>query len=229
MKNFVIATVSAVALLGTAAYAVEGPAHQMPQGAAPAHQMGEHHAMKAEHCPSHHRKKHHHKKHHKVHHKHRHVEHCGHGGPLHVRVNFPPYDVSAFSACPCEYYQGNQACQYVYHDGYYWYPQTRADLWAGFRPINVRGSHWYPSILHPHAVYAEKQSPLHPILIPVEGEVGMGSGPNSLTHCERHGHHRHHGRHHARHHRHHHARHHAVRHHAPMHHEGAAHSAHEGM
>jgi hypothetical protein len=215
MKNFVIATVSAVALLGTAAYAEENSATMMKE-VTPAHQKA------GENCPPHHKKKHHTNKHRK-HHKH-HV-HRGHrGGPLAVRVHFPPVNVGAFSACPCEYYQGNQEARYVYHEGYYWYPQMRADLWMGYQPVQMHGFHWYPSILHPHAVYVEKQSPLHPNLYPVDGEIGMGRG------AMHHRHHRHHGK---RHHMHH-VKHHAEKHNAqPMHQkemsQPEAHPANPGM
>lgn len=200
MKNFVIATVSVVALLGTAVHAENRSAPMMKESnPAPAHEM----AGKPE-CPTHHKKHRAHHKHKKHHH--RHVDRGHRGGPLAVYVNYPPLNVAAFSACGCEYYQGNQAFGYIYHEGYYWYPQLRGDMLIGYEPYNMQGYYWYPSRLHPHAVYVDRQSPLHPSLYPVPMEMAsMGAGSAHM-------HHRRHAHHGARHHAHHGAMHAAKRH-----------------
>lgn len=192
MKNFVIATVSAVALLSTAATAEENSATMLKEVV---------HQKAAEH----HHVQHHQKKHYKGKHHHKHVDRGHHGGPLAVYVNYPPLNIAAFSACPCEYYQGNQEYRYIYHEGYYWYPQMNATLLVGYNPHYMLGYYWYPSRLHPHAVYVEMQSPLHPSLYPMP--MGMGGTMH-------HGMHKHHGK------RHHHAHH---RHHGAAKHHGAAH------
>jgi Ni/Co efflux regulator RcnB len=202
MKNFVIATVSAVALLSTAAIAEENSATMLQEVAQ--HKAAEHHQKSGEHCSKHHHKKHHKGKHHR-----HHVDrgHPGGGHPLWVAVNFPPVNVAAFSACPCEYYQGNQEFRYIYHEGYYWYPQMRADLLAGYQPCQVQGYYWYPSIIVPHAVYIENVSPFHPTLYPVQ--MGMGG---AMPHGKMH---KHHGKMH-------HRAHHAAKHHAAAHHGATA-------
>jgi hypothetical protein len=202
MKNFVIATVSAVALLSTAAIAEENSATMMKEV----------HQKAGEHCPSHHKKHHHAKMHHKGKH-HHHVDRGHRGGPLAVYVNYPPLNVAAFSACPCEYYQGNQACGYIYHEGYYWYPQMRADLLIGYQPHQMQGQYWYPSRLHPHAVYVEMQSPMHPTLYAV---------PIEMAGTMHHGMHKHHGKKHHRAHHKHHGHPAAVKHHSAAHHGATA-------
>lgn len=211
MKNFVIATVSAVALLGTAVYAENRSAPMMKESN-PAHEMPAHErAAGNETCPPHHKKHHAHHKHKKHHH--RHVDRGHRGHPLAVYVNYPPLNVAAFSACGCEYYQGNQAFGYIYHEGYYWYPQLRGDMLIGYEPYNMQGYYWYPSRLHPHAVYVDRQSPLHPSLYPVPMEMAsMGAGSAHKHHR----HLRHHAHHGARHHGHHAAKRHAQAHPASM-------------
>lgn len=168
MKNFVIATVSAVALLGANAYAQEHspkvekvrPTPIVAGKAAPHHPAHAHH------------------KHH-AHHGH----HQGH--PLAVYVNYPPVNVAAFGACPCEYYQDNKDYGYVWHEGYFWYPQAHANLLVGYAPHHMRDSYWYPSRLHPHAVYVERQHMTHPHLYPVVGE----GHPAAMKHMHKHRHH----------------------------------------
>jgi len=144
MKNFVIASVSMLAFLG-AANAHEGKHHK---------EHAKHHMHKGAHA-------HHMHKHYK-----HHTHHVAHR-PLWVAVNYPPVCPQALTACPCAYYQGNQAFAYVYHEGYYWYPHTRADLLAGYTPHHIRGSYWYPSRVHPHAVYVEGAAIMHHDLYPV--------------------------------------------------------------
>lgn len=168
MKNFVIATVSVFALLSAANAAEEKAPEMMTEGKP---------AMEGKECPPHHKKAKHHKrqKHHK-HHGHRGSMHQHHA--LAVYVNYPLLDVAAFSACPCEYYEGNQACPYVWHEGYFWYPHPRADVLVGYTPHHMHGSYWYPSRVHPHAVYVDKQSMMPHEIYPVQ--VGAHGGERMI-------------------------------------------------
>lgn len=181
MKNFVIATASVVALL-SAAHAEE-KSNEMTQSETYTVQTKEKESRPATH------KRHAHKRH--RHHKHAHRGH-GHPGPLAVFVNYPPVNPAAFSACACEYYQGKQECPYVYHEGYYWYPHARAELLAGYTPQFVRGSYWYPSRLHPHAIYIDKQNMMPHEVYPVQIGEHMGKMHKHRAHHK--GHMKHHGK-----------------------------------
>lgn len=178
MKNFVIATVSVFALLSAANAAEEKAPETMTEGKP---------AMEGKECPPHHK----HPKHHG--HKHHGHKHHGHRGSMHqhhalaVYVNYPLLDVAAFSACQQEYYQGNQAYGYIWHEGYFWYPQMHADLLVGYTPHYMHGYHWYPSRVHPHAVYVDKQSMMPHEIYPVQ--VGAHGGEMMM---KEHRHHKHH-------------------------------------
>ena len=180
MKNFVIATVSVIALLG-AANAAEKTSEM--KEVTPAHMMG----AKKEAHPMHRAHKHH--KHHMRH------GHMRHGHALAVYVNYPPVNVAAFSACPCEYYQGNQEHAYIYHEGYFWYPHAHAEMLVGYAPHHMHGSYWYPSRMHPHAVYIDQHNMMPHEIYPV---------PMGAHHGMKHHAHKHHG-----------MKHHGMKHHAP--------------
>lgn len=192
MKNFVITTVSVFALLNVAN--AQEAKHEIER---PAHVEGK------EHCPPQHK----HHKHHKHHGHHKHHAHHGHHAqqqrPLAVRVNFPPVNVSTFSACPCEYYQDNKDYGYIWHEGYFYYPHPHGGMLPGYTPHQMHGSFWYPSRLHPHAVYIDKQTMMSHEIFPVE-EANWGA----LHHGKKHLGHKHHGR------KHHGHKHHGVKHHA---------------
>ena len=204
MKNFVITTVSVFALLG-AANAQEARLETMKEERAA-------HVMEGkENCPPHH-------KHRKAHKHHKHHAHRGHAqqqGALAVRVNFPPVNVSTFSACPCEYYQDNKDYGYVWHEGYFYYPQPHGEMLPGYTPCQREGSFWYPSRLHPHAVYVDKQNMMPHEVYPVE-EANWGA----MHHGHKHHGHKHHGM------KHHGMKHHGIKHHGMKHH-APAHAAHE--
>lgn len=183
MKNFVIATVSAVALLGAAAHAdekspemkeIQNPAQEKiaEVQSAPHVKHHKHHA---------HHKHHGHHKHHKHHKHHGHHGHMHQGHPLAVYVNYPLVNVAAFCARPCEYYEG---FPYVWHEGYFWYPHEHGEMFVGYTPPYVRGSYWYPSRLHPHMVYVDKHDMMPHEIYPVP----MGSHEGAM-HMHKHKHH----------------------------------------
>jgi hypothetical protein len=177
MKNFVITTVSVFALLGNAyanVDAQEKSAEMKEAAPAPAHEMA---GKKAAH--------HGHRAHHGHHKHHGHHAHQGHR-PLAVYVNYPPVSLEAFSACPCEYYQGNQEYQYVWHEGYFWYPHPHAGLVPGYTPPFVRGQHWYASRSHPHQIYVDRQDMSRHDLMPVH----IGDHPQGAMHRHGHPHHK---------------------------------------
>lgn len=62
--------------------------------------------------------------------------------------------------CNVEYY-GTEANSYVYHGGYFWYPNADGTLLDGYEPTYWDGQYWYPSRIHPHHVYVEKQNVLY--------------------------------------------------------------------
>ncbi|MBX9785786.1 MAG: hypothetical protein K2Y08_00460 [Alphaproteobacteria bacterium] len=108
-----------------------------------------HHGHHGEHPAKHHGK--HHGKHH---------PHMGHpqypnqaniGG---VFVTFPPMDLG--DTCRPEFYTGRTECPYVYHGGYFWYPHVNATMLNGYTPSLLRGMYWYPSYMHPYAVYTQR-------------------------------------------------------------------------
>lgn len=175
MKSFVIATVSVFALLGAAN--AEEKAAEMNKESKPAHTM-----EGKEHCPPH--LKHH--KHHKHHGHHGHKGHMRQGHALAVYVNYPLLNVAAFSECPCEYYEGNQAHPYIWHEGYFWYPHAQADVLLGYTPHHMHGSYWYPSRVHPHTVYIDQQNMMPHEIYPVQ----MGSHDGAVVGHKKH--HRHH-------------------------------------
>jgi len=122
--------------------------------------MGQHHAAPHAKHHGHHAKHHgHHVKHHGKHHA-KHHTHMGHpqypnqadiGG---VFVTFPPMDLG--DTCRPEFYAGRTECPYVYHGGYFWYPHINATMLRGYTPSLLRGMYWYPSYMHPYAVYTQK-------------------------------------------------------------------------
>jgi hypothetical protein len=194
MKNFVIATVSVVALLGVAHAEEQVQIQQHPaptiaeqkaaapmaaQPAAPAHKAAAHH--KAHHAHKHHAEHcgHKHHKHHAHHRHHGHHRHHMAHGALAVRVNFPPTCIP--DTCQPTCYENMTGCDYMWHEGYFWYPHARADMLAGYAPYQRGGSYWYPSRLHPHAVYVEGQSFFHPELVPVE----EGAPMRGMSHRDR--------------------------------------------
>ncbi len=94
-----------------------------------------------------------HHAHKKQHHKH----HPHHKAPVAPRaeghVTFPPAQ-----GCNLEYYCcGASNYPYVYHGGYFWYPQSEATALAGYTPSYWNGSYWYASRMHPHMLYVEGQ------------------------------------------------------------------------
>lgn len=161
MKNFVIATVSAVALLGSYANATTEGTTSKAKEAAPVHQKVD--GKKAAHHGQHAHKHHAHK-----HHGHRHHAHKHDGHALAVFVNYPLVNVAAFSACPCEYYQSNKEHAYIWHEGYFWYPHSHAGMLPGYTPHQLHGSFWYPSRLHPHMVYIDRQNMMPHEVYPVQ-------------------------------------------------------------
>jgi len=127
-----------------------------------------------------------HKHHGKRHHKHRH-----HAMPTSSEQNFympvvqPCGCETTCESNPCEattcegsvvtpqYYGGNQANPYWYAGGYFWYPHSRADVLTGYQPLNVDGMYWYPSRLHPHAVYVEKAKMVYTYPRPLQARMAM--------------------------------------------------------
>ena len=71
-----------------------------------------------------------------------------------VFVTFPPMDLG--NTCRPEFYAGRTECPYVYHGGYFWYPHINATMLNGYTPSLLRGMYWYPSYMHPYAVYTQK-------------------------------------------------------------------------
>lgn len=71
-----------------------------------------------------------------------------------VFVTFPPMDL-ADNYRP-EFYAGRTECPYAYHGGYFWYPHTNATMLNGYNPSLLRGMYWYPSYMHPYAVYTQR-------------------------------------------------------------------------
>lgn len=55
-----------------------------------------------------------------------------------------------------EYYGGHLGCPYRYHGSYFWYPHPQGNLLRGYAPYLINGMYWYPSRMHPHAVYVER-------------------------------------------------------------------------
>jgi hypothetical protein len=98
------------------------------------------------------------------HHAHHHLHHHYHyymGQPVEVyemlRQDYRRY--------PVEYYGGQSTCPYRYHGGYFWYPHARDNMLRSYMPHAIEGRYWYPSRMHPHAVYVDR-SPLiytHPL------------------------------------------------------------------
>jgi hypothetical protein len=56
-----------------------------------------------------------------------------------------------------EYYGSVPTNTYIYHSGYFWYPESNAGLLEGYQPIYWNGQYWYASRVHPHQVYVEKR------------------------------------------------------------------------
>lgn len=114
------------------------------------------------------------------------------GRPLAVYVDIPLVDAAAFNACQPEFYQGNQAHAYIWHQGYFWYPHAHGGLLAGYKAHHAHGSYWYPSRVHPHSFYIDQQTMIPHEIYPVQ----MGSGEEGMMHKHRHHHGKHHGHHH---------------------------------
>lgn len=166
MKNFVITAVSAAALLGAAAANAQEKTAEAQNTPAPAVATpAEKAAPKAE-CPVKRKKAMKHRS-----------KQARAARALAVYVNYPPVDLCAFNACPCEYYQGNQGYGYIYHGGYYWYPHVHGQALAGYTPPYLHGSYWYPSRLHPHVMYIDGKGAIAHDLYPVE----MGAGKKALV------------------------------------------------
>lgn len=128
----------------------------------------------AQHHGAHHAHQGHHAKHHGEHHAKHHGHHAKHHGhhakhPAYVGghpqypnqadiggvfVTFPPMDLGE-NYRP-EFYAGRTECPYAYHGGYFWYPHTNATMLNGYNPARLRGMYWYPSYMHPHAVYTQR-------------------------------------------------------------------------
>lgn len=111
--------------------------------------MGQHHGV------PHAKHRGHHPKHHVKHH-----ARMGHpqypnqaeiGG---VFVTFPPMNLG--ESWRPELYAGRTECPYAYHEGYFWYPHTNAAMLRGYTPSLLRGMYWYPSYMHPYAVYTQR-------------------------------------------------------------------------
>ncbi|MBA3813847.1 MAG: hypothetical protein H0X26_05070 [Alphaproteobacteria bacterium] len=185
MKNFVIATVSAIALLGNAYANVDAhkKSTEMKEGAS-AHEMA-----RKENGPHHH--KHHAHKHHG--HKHAHRFHGHHGQhALAVYVNYPLVNAPAFNACQREYYQGNQEHCYIWHEGYFWYPHAQANMLPGYTAHSQHGAYWYPSQAHPHKVYIDRENMTPHEVYPVQiGSERMQNRDHHRGHkgMHKHGHH----------------------------------------
>lgn len=96
-------------------------------------------------------------KHKTQHHKHR-ATHRAQGAD--VYVVFPPVVENGCDACAVQavpqYYAGRQDCLYLYHGGYFWYPNAQGTLLKGYTPYHAGGRYWYASRLHPHTVYVER-------------------------------------------------------------------------
>jgi hypothetical protein len=139
--------------------------------AVPSHMVKQHGPQQA--APKHHAKRHgkHHGKHHAS---------AGHpqypneaeiGG---VFVTFPPMDLNL---CKPQNFCGKPECPYVSYEGYFWYPEARQNLLAGYTPAQLRGMYWYPSHTHPHMVYATKTRAVytHPYVLnrpyPMDGAM----------------------------------------------------------
>lgn len=185
MKYFVIATVSAVALLGNA-YANVGTQENTAETkkVAAAHEMA---AQPAHHM--HHAHKHHAHKHH--HHKHHHRFHGHHGHALAVYVNYPLVNVPVFNACQPEFYQGNKEHAYIWHEGYFWYPHAHGEMIPGYRAHFMHGAYWYPSQLHPHKIYIDKETMAPHAVYPVQiGTENMHHRAHKGMHKHRHHHHK---------------------------------------
>jgi hypothetical protein len=65
------------------------------------------------------------------------------------------------ATCTPECFGGNTACPYIYHGGYFYYPNASAAMLAGYTPVAIGGSYWYPSQMHPHVVYVERKPVLY--------------------------------------------------------------------
>lgn len=97
----------------------------------------------------------HHKPHHKPHHM----------APMQeLYITFPPAQ-----GCNLEYYWGTAAYPYVYHGGYFWYPQAQANVLAGYNPAYWNGAYWYASRMHPHMLYIEGQGASY--VVPLDTRV----------------------------------------------------------
>ncbi len=180
MKNYVLATASALVLImisGANAQEKMGenmPAAPMEMEGKEAPETGMKEAMpheKAAPCPP----KHHRKKHHRKHHKH----HVHHARPTSMESNIlvpvvqpcgceTPCETSPCQAETCEtnacapqYYQGRQENPYWYAGGYFWYPHASANMLPNYVPLRTQGMYWYPSRMHPHAVYVEGTNPVY--------------------------------------------------------------------
>src|SRR3990167_4104580 len=70
-----------------------------------------------------------------------------------VFVTFPPMDLNL---CKPQNFCGKPECPYVSYEGYFWYPEARQNMLAGYNPVRFRGTYWYPSHMHPHMVYTTK-------------------------------------------------------------------------
>ena len=160
MKGIVLATVSCVALLTAANVvnaedaamvpAVPAPSEKADSKAGPnatamknkvvAHKK-QHHA--------HHPRAHHHPRHHRM--------EPGYRVPVEgIYVTFPPINECGQPTLGPAYYWGNPQCPYLYHGGYFWYPHARADMLRGYTPYYDQRWYWYPSRVHPHAVYIDR-------------------------------------------------------------------------
>lgn len=63
--------------------------------------------------------------------------------------------------CTPQCFGGVTAYPYMYHGGYFYYPNAQGTLVAGFTPTYMNGAYWYASRMHPYDVYAERRPVLY--------------------------------------------------------------------
>jgi len=135
--------------------------------AVPSHMIKQHAAQKA--TPKHHAKRH--GKHHAP------VGHPQYPNEAEINgvfVTFPPMDLNL---CKPQNFCGKPECPYISYEGYFWYPEARQNMLAGYTPAQLRGMYWYPSHTHPHMVYATKTRAVytHPYVLnrpyPMDGAM----------------------------------------------------------
>lgn len=161
MKNFIFATVSGFALL------IAQGAVAKENTATPSTTM---------------EKKESHKHTAKTSQKHR-KHHARHGKMMHpaqiggVYVVFPPVVTNGCDTCAAQaaphYYSGRQDCPYMYHGGYFWYPDAQGTMLKGYTPYQVEGKYWYASRLHPHTVYVERAPRVYAYPYPMQAPNPM--------------------------------------------------------